>query len=277
MWVDISDMPGEARIGRRRRVSLARSTCFRRLIVFKGTGSFFAGLQAGYDYMLPNRFVIGAEADASFPSIQNPDGISIGGTSTFSSPVGPESYSETVLSSGTLRGRIGYAPGNWLLYATGGFAWTYDQLTLTQLATGTTDMPFLWRLGWAAGAGVEVPVAPHWTASIQYLYTDYGRSNVLFANAGQRFDSDLSLQELRAGLNYRFGDDAAAGNRVAARHQTRTSSIFTVRPRSLGRVIRRFDLPIKGPTACPAAARVAKPGMRRCMPVCACGTGRSYG
>jgi len=184
--------------------------------VFKGTGSFFAGLQAGYDYMLPNRFVIGAEADASFPSIQNPEGISIGGTSTFSSPVGPESYSETVLSSGTVRGRIGYAPGNWLLYATGGFAWTYDQLTLTQLAAGTTDMPFLWRLGWAAGAGVEVPVAPHWTASIQYLYSDYGHSNVLFANAGQQIDSDLSLQELRAGLNYRFGDDAAPAN-VSAR------------------------------------------------------------
>ena len=184
--------------------------------VFKGTGSFFAGLQAGYDYMLPNRFVIGAEADASFPSIQNPEGISIGGTSTFSSPVGPESYSETVLSSGTVRGRIGYAPGNWLLYATGGFAWTYDQLTLTQLAAGTTDMPFLWRLGWAAGAGVEVPVAPHWTASIQYLYSDYGHSNVLFANAAQQIDSDLSLQELRAGLNYRFGDDAAPAN-VSAR------------------------------------------------------------
>jgi high affinity Mn2+ porin len=184
--------------------------------VFKGTGSFFGGLQAGYDYMLPNRFVIGAEADASFPSIQNPSGISIGGISTSSSPVGAKSYSETVLSSGTLRGRIGYAPRNWLLYATGGFAWTYDQLTLTQQTTGTTDTPFLWRLGWAAGAGVEVPVAPHWTASIQYLYTDYGHSNVLFANAGQRFDSDLSLQELRAGLNYRFGDDAAEAN-VSAR------------------------------------------------------------
>ena len=49
--------------------------------------------------------------------------------------LGPESYSETVLHSGTVRGRIGYAPGNWLIYATGGFAWTYDQLTLTQLAT----------------------------------------------------------------------------------------------------------------------------------------------
>jgi high affinity Mn2+ porin len=43
-----------------------------------------------------------------------------------------------VLSSGTVRGRVGYAPGNWLFYATGGFAWTYDQRSLTQTSTGAT-------------------------------------------------------------------------------------------------------------------------------------------
>ena len=104
---------------------------------FDNTGSFFAGLQAGYNYMLPNRFVLGAEVDASFPSFLSNTGISIGGTSTFaSSTLGAVSYSETVLSSGTVRGRVGYAPGSWLFYATGGFAWTYDRQTLTQLATG---------------------------------------------------------------------------------------------------------------------------------------------
>ena len=174
---------------------------------FTGWGSYFGGIQAGYDKLLPNRFVLGAELDASFPTFPNLNGTSIGGTSTFNSPFGPESYSETVLSSGTLRGRIGYAPGQWLFYATGGFAWTYDQLTLTNLTTGTTDSPFLWRLGWAAGAGIEAPVAPHWTARLEYLFTEYGNSDLLFANAGQRFNSDLSLQELRAGLNYQFGAD----------------------------------------------------------------------
>ena len=175
---------------------------------FAETGSFFEGLQAGYNYMLPNRVVIGAEIDASFPAFQNLAGISIGGISNFTSPtLGAASYSETVLSSGTVRGRIGYAPGSWLFYATGGFAWSYDQLTLTQLASGTTDMPFLWRLGWAAGAGVEVPILPHWTARLEYLFTDYGTSSALFANAGQRFNSDFSLQELRFGVNYQFGND----------------------------------------------------------------------
>jgi high affinity Mn2+ porin len=180
---------------------------------FKSTGSFFEGLQVGYDYVLPNRVLVGVEADASFPSFPSAAGVSIGGTSTFASPLGPETYRETVLSSGTLRGRIGYAPGHWLLYATGGFAWTYNQLTLTNAVTGSSDMPFLWRLGWAAGAGVEVPIIPHWTARLEYLYTGYGNSSVLFANAGQRINSDFALQELRAGVSYQFGDGAVqAGN-----------------------------------------------------------------
>src|ERR1700686_209017 len=141
---------------------------FQSIDTFNEAGSFFAGVQVGYDYMLPNRFVIGAVADASFPSFPSLAGISIGGISTLTSPVnGPETYAENMLYFGTVRGRVGYAPGNWLIYATGGLAFAYDQLTLTQLSTGTADMPFLWRLGWAAGAGIEIPVVPHWTASVE--------------------------------------------------------------------------------------------------------------
>jgi high affinity Mn2+ porin len=189
---------------------------FQSFDVFKGTGSYFEGLQAGYNYMLPNRLVVGAEADASFPNFQNSSGISIGGLSIIASPVGPKSYSETGLSFGTIRGRVGYAPGNWLFYGTGGLAWSYDQARLTQFATGTIDSPFLWRLGWAAGAGIEFPVIPHWTARVEYLFTDYGNRNVLFGSAGQRFNSDWSLQELRAGLNYQFDSAPAPSAALAA-------------------------------------------------------------
>ena len=143
----------------------------------------------------------------SFPSLTN---LTIGGTSNFASPtLGGLSYSETVLASGTVRGRIGYAPGHWLFYATGGFAWTYNHQTLTQFASGISESPFLWRLGWAAGAGVEVPVAPHWTARLEYLFTDYGNKNQVFFGGAQPINSDFAPQELRAGLNYRFGGDTA--------------------------------------------------------------------
>jgi len=173
--------------------------------IFTGAGSYFGGLQIGYDYMLANRVVLGAQLDTSFPGFPRKN-ISIGGTSIFSTPdIGLASYSENVLHFGTVRGRVGYAPDNWLVYATGGFAWTYDQLTLTQLADGTTDAPFLWRLGWVAGLGVEWAFAPNWTANVEYLFTKYGNSSVMFPNAGLQFTSDFSLQQARASLNYRFG------------------------------------------------------------------------
>ncbi|MBV9238288.1 MAG: carbohydrate porin [Xanthobacteraceae bacterium] len=191
---------------------------FQRYDAFTGTGSWFGGLQAGYDYMLGNRVVVGAVADLSAPSRQSLNGISIGGTSTFTSPsLGQESLRETMLDLGSVRGRLGYAPGNWLFYATGGFAWAYDQLTVTQLDnSGTTDSPFLWRLGWAAGAGVEMPLAPSWTAGFEYLYTRYGNSTVGFANASQAVQSNLSLQELRLTLNYRPGSEQKPGSDAAS-------------------------------------------------------------
>ena len=178
---------------------------------FDEGGSFFFGLQGGYNYVLPNRVLLGAEVDASFPSFQTLTGISIGGSSNFTSPtLGAVNSTETVLSSGTVRGRIGYAPGNWLFYATGGFAWTYNQQTFTQFSTGNSVSPFLWRLGWTAGAGVEVPipVAPRWTARLEYLFTDYGTNNKTFLGT-QPFNSNFELQELRFGLNYQFGNGDA--------------------------------------------------------------------
>ena len=101
---------------------------------FTATGGYLHGFQAGYNYVLPSHVVVGAEADISFPSL-------LGGHFDILLAIerhgGLEKYSEAVEFSGTLRARIGYSTGNWLFYATGGFAYSYDQLTRTQLsATG---------------------------------------------------------------------------------------------------------------------------------------------
>jgi high affinity Mn2+ porin len=68
------------------------------------------------------------------------------------------------------------------------------------------------RFGWTAGAGVEAPLIPHWTAGLEYRFTDYGNTIVPFPGLGQRFSSDFLLQELRLGLNYQFGDGAQSPN-----------------------------------------------------------------
>jgi high affinity Mn2+ porin len=174
---------------------------------FKGTGSYHVGLQAGYNHMLPSRLLLGVEADVSFPN-------TIAGQATFATPaLGEANYAETVDVSGTLRARFGYAPANWLIYATAGLAWSYDRFTRTQLAgtppgaiaaPGTVEILRKLRTGWAAGAGVETPVAPGWTAKLEYLFTGYGSHGVTFPAAAQRFDADLAVHSLRLGLNYRI-------------------------------------------------------------------------
>ena len=174
---------------------------------FKGTGSFFGGLQAGYNHLLPSRVLLGVEADISFPNM-------ISGSRTMTSPaIGQASYTDTSQLSGTLRGRFGYAFDHWLLFGTAGFAWSYDAFSRTQLAgtplggtagPGTEESTFKVRAGWAAGVGVEVPVAPNWTARAEYLFSDFGTRGVTFPAAAQRVDSDLALHSLRLGLNYRF-------------------------------------------------------------------------
>ena len=182
-----------------------------------GTGSYFAGLQAGYNYVLPSRILLGVEADVSFPN-------TIAGTAVVSWPAnGTANYSEQVELNGTVRGRVGYAPGHWLFYATGGFAWSYDQFGRTQLAgmpaggtaaPGTTENLFMVpRVGGAVGAGVEVALPSNWTARAEYLFTDYASRGVTFPAGAQSFNSGLTLNELRLGLNYRLNGDAAkSGN-----------------------------------------------------------------
>ena len=177
---------------------------------FTEAGSFFAGLQGGYNLLLPSHVLLGVEADFTFPAYPDLSGQTTGATANFISPsLGPATYMEAVQASGTARGRLGYVFNDWLLYATGGFAWTRNQQTLTQISSGTTDSPFLWRAGWAVGAGVEVPLIANWTARLEYLYSNFGSKSVGFPNNNEVFRSDFALQTVRLGLNYHFGDGKA--------------------------------------------------------------------
>ena len=180
---------------------------------FKGTGSYYVGLHGGYNYMFPSRFLVGVEADASFPS--NIHGIQI----ISSDLTGVAAYEEMVQWSSTVRARIGYAPGHWLFYATGGLAWTYDQFTRTQVvgsfdpnsvgpSAGTVEPKFIvGRRGWAAGGGIELALTSKWSARLEYLYTQFGWRDVYFPATPEAFDSSLSVQSIRLGFNYRLGEN----------------------------------------------------------------------
>ena len=126
--------------------------------------------------------------------------------------------------SGTVRGRIGYAFDNWLPYLTGGFAWSVNQAMILPpdtLASAVEDIfpiesRFLMRFGWTIGAGIEVPFAPNWTAKAEYLFTDYGSRSVALPASDINIKSNLSLSEVRFGLNYRLPASATELSNLTA-------------------------------------------------------------
>src|SRR5271165_1148697 len=143
---------------------------------FNQGGSWFNGVDIGYNRMLPSRVVVGAEADFNFSAYTNYYGNNIGNTATLKNNY---NYTDNIYISGTALGKIGYAPGNYLFYAMGGFAWTSENF-IEQSATGLAatfgykDQTYQQRVGYAVGGGVEGLVIPHWTVKAEYLYSDFG-------------------------------------------------------------------------------------------------------
>jgi high affinity Mn2+ porin len=177
-----------------------------------GTGSYGIGFQGRYDYMDASHHVFGVEGDILFPN-------NVSGKETFTTAAGGSAtYSETVQFAGTLRGRLGYAAGNWLFYLTGGFAWSFDQFGRTQgaagaaasnVAAGTLEIQSLVpRYGGVVGAGADVALNEKWSARAEYLFIDYANRDVVFPAIAERFNSSLALQTIRIGLDYKLGGKA---------------------------------------------------------------------
>jgi high affinity Mn2+ porin len=224
-----------------------------------GTGSYAAGVQAGYNYVLPSHWLLGFEVDASFPNSDVNVPFSVRGSQTVTSPLAGEvTFGEAVIAYGSARGRLGYEFGHVLVYGTGGLAWTYDQVTRTQVAgfpVGATAMPgdvdtaMKWRLGWAAGAGLEFPIAGKWSAKAEFLWTDFGHRSEIFPNGAQAFASDLATQSIRLGLNYRIGESANLPGFLASGPPALEASNFAFHAQAT--YFNQYDPPFRAPVSGP--------------------------
>ena len=168
-------------------------------LVGNSFGSLYGGMQGGYNYVFPSGLLLGAEADVTFPNFQTyADGlIFTGGT------VQGTTVTDQIDYIATLRGRFGYAFDHWLVYGTGGFAWSQARFSETPVA-GNPDTILLTRTGWALGLGAELAIAPSWTARIEYLYDRLGTVAGVFPS-GTGYQSMFDIQTLRLGLNYKLG------------------------------------------------------------------------
>jgi outer membrane immunogenic protein len=119
--------------------------------------ALIAGAHLGYNWQGPRNFIIGLEGDVGFL--------------------------DDVEYLATIRGRLGYAFGPTLVYATGGAAFI-----------GFDDDDFD-ATGWVAGLGIEHKLRENVSFGVEGLYYDFEED----------FDDDASFWAARARLTYHFG------------------------------------------------------------------------
>jgi len=180
-----------------------------------GDGVFMAGGQIGCNYQF-NSFVIGAEWDADWLGNRDSDGSGV--------LFGGNTYRAHVDSkwTSTLAARFGFAVNSWMFYGKAGVGWVgLGDITITNVTTGASLVGANSRSasGPMFGAGIEYAFSYNWSIKAEYdsirlsdrSFTIVG--GVLPALASDTFTSHRNVQELKFGLNYRFG-----GNPVVARY-----------------------------------------------------------
>jgi len=161
-------------------------------------GSLFGGVQVGYDHVLPSRILLGVEGDISFPHF-----VDDGAVTSLPTPRG--AVTDKVDFVSTLRGRAGYAMDSWLLYATGGLAWSQARLHEdSSTSTGEADLLRV-RTGWAAGAGAELAIGRAWSLRLEYQLDHLGGVAGAFASGTSYQSTGMDIQGIQLGLQWHFG------------------------------------------------------------------------
>lgn len=191
------------------------------------------GVDAGYNWQVDPRWVLGIEADLNGANFRGTGG----GTSVLSATTNINlSTSQAIDWYDTVRGRIGWlATPNLMVFATGGLAYgqTRNSATLTFVSplpgsTGAGAGGFVvtclvntacysgasmaTNAGWTAGGGMEWMFDRHWTAKVEYQFVDLGSQTLLAAAPKALFGAVSSfnvnfkdqLNVIRVGMNYRF-------------------------------------------------------------------------
>ena len=169
------------------------------------------GIQGGYNWQI-NRLVLGIEADISFTdwgdsqsSFNSNNVLRLGGPGGLAAneyAFGSTSADIDFLAS--VRGRMGFAMNNFLLYGTGGIAWAdADASARVEVYDATTDLTTTWSgnrsfsdIGFVAGAGMAWMVIPQtFSVGVEGLYYFFDQSKTLISDT---IDYDRGELDVRA-------------------------------------------------------------------------------
>jgi len=187
---------------------------------------FDGGVHGGYNLQVRN-VVFGIEGDYNWGSISGTgDGILTPKSS--STPIPPTSTLDTTPiglpvtsrldNLATLRGRLGFTSGPFLLYGTGGVAWVdYSAKAVSPAGQDDPTKPgiqnpsgtFRWgdnRIGWVAGGGVEYLISSNFSVRAEILHYDFGSLDFKGEDIGNIETiighQNISFNQVRIGASY---------------------------------------------------------------------------
>ncbi len=149
---------------------------------------------AGYNWMFSDHWFLGVEGELGVL------GVSQGATEVFDGHVWSSEFGPFM---STLRGRAGYAFGDFAVYGTGGLALA----SITDVSLGNTPGETAKednvRAGWVIGFGADYALENGWALRGEFLHMDFGRQSGLSDNA-ESYYFDNSLNLLRIGVTRSF-------------------------------------------------------------------------
>ncbi len=182
----------------------------------QNSGGFLGGGQVGYNYQLPNGWVLGAETDIDGTGIESKDTIGgaaagIGGAGALAANFGSQ-----IDYLGTVRARLGVPviEGRVLPYVTGGLAYgevnSFANLGAGAIGGGIAKSSV--QTGWTVGVGADYAVTDRLSFRAEYLYADLGSTTLLNGSVNAlgytvtgSLQRETTANILRVGVNYRFG------------------------------------------------------------------------
>jgi outer membrane immunogenic protein len=168
-----------------------------------------AGGQFGYNWQW-RAMVLGVEGDLNWAHAKASTGFNLCCGETGSTHFRFDAFA-------SIRGRMGFAFDNALIYVTAGPVWGHfksDTSELGDFSTMSSDKA--WHPGLALGSGVEFVLANNWALRGEYLFLHFRDINRplidlsgFFLTCGDipcRINYAYSAHVARLGINYRFGN-----------------------------------------------------------------------
>jgi len=168
------------------------------------TDGFLGGGQVGINWQT-GQWVFGLEGSVSFLNKDDSGACNFGVAAITACSAEMKHFWRAGGRAGIATGQT----GNWLIYATGGFARAQFNTSLTLTGLGTVG-DTVHHAGWYAGGGVEWGVTPNFVLGVEGYFARLGDQTVGTLGFTRNVDLDVAAVTARASYKFNWGGPVVA-------------------------------------------------------------------